>query len=425
MKVLVELEVTPSPSFGPAVLPQIPGLDTSFSPVPFHSPRGVAMGGPAAPTVVVRADIPSIEDVDDLTQLPHVHGVWSDPKIEAFPITLNPPVVTSPLHPHTVACNSTVATGNGEDVAHALGAPYVWERGFSGQNVVVGVLDGGIDGSIYPVDGGWSPDPNHPPGDSQVVWGGHGNMCAFDALVAAPDARLLDYSIGRAMGGVSATLGAALQAFQHAITSYRLNGTPQVLSNSWGLYRDSWDQFPPGHPSNYTHNPNHPFTRKVVEAMDLGMLVTFAAGNCGDGCSPAGGRCGPDVGPGKSIRGANGHPRVICVGAVDVQRNWVGYSSQGPSTLDPHKPDLCGYTHFEGHTQCDNGTSAACPVVAGVLALLRSAFPELRQERARETLCDSAVNIGPVGWDRDSGHGVVVASAAYESLHRFMSPPRP
>ena len=32
----------------------------------------------------------------------------------------------------------------------------------------------------------------------------------------------------------------------------------------------------------YARDPQHPFTRKVVEAIDEGILVLFAAGNCGD-----------------------------------------------------------------------------------------------------------------------------------------------
>jgi hypothetical protein len=241
-------------------------------------------------------------------------------------------------------------------------------------------------------------------------------MCAFDSLIAAPQAKLYDLGIGKTPGGIAAFLSSALQAFQWALNRYRSDGTPQVLSNSWGLYQDSWDPFPAGHPGNYTHNPNHPFTRKVLEVIDEGILVAFAAGNCGDPCPD--GRCGSDHGPGRSIRGANGHERSICVGAVNVHRERVGYSSQGRSTLHDAKPDLCGYSHFRGHFDPDTGTSAACPTVAGVLALLRSRFSTLKQDDARALLNQTAINVCAPGFDVDSGHGVVNAAAAYERLLR-------
>jgi hypothetical protein len=41
-----------------------------------------------------------------------------------------------------------------------------------------------------------------------------------------------------------------------------------VLSNSWGIFQKSWDP-------DYACNPNHPFTRKVVEALDEGILRPF------------------------------------------------------------------------------------------------------------------------------------------------------
>jgi subtilisin family serine protease len=178
------------------------------------------------------------------------------------------------------------------------------------------------------------------------------------------------------------------------------------------MYQQAWDPYPPGDARNYSHNLGHPFMRKVVEAMDEGILVSFAAGNCGSSCPD--GRCAGDVGPGMSIRGANGHPRVICVGAANLRDDWIGYSSQGPSTLDPEKPDVCGFSHFQGFTPCDNGTSAACPVVAGVLGLLAAAIPGLTQDRARDALRQTARRNGAAAWNQNFGWGIVDAMAAYQ-----------
>jgi len=220
----------------------------------------------------------------------------------------------------------------------------------------------------------------------------------------SPDAQLYDFRISGA-GGSPGTISRALQAFQWAINRHRVDGTPQVLTNSWGIFQESWD------PS-YARNVNHPFTRKVVEAIDQGILVLFAAGNCGDTCPDW--RCGPDVGPGRSIWGANGHPRVMTVGAVNKNEQFIGYSSRGPAALDSDKPDFCSISHFRGYFSSDSGTSAATPVLAGVVALLKEAKSSLTQDQVKDCLKATAKDIGPSGFDTHSGAGIVRAKAAFD-----------
>ena len=203
----------------------------------------------------------------------------------------------------------------------------------------------GESGATIPrVIGGW---PTASWGTTAAAWGDHGHMCATDVLGMAPNSQIYDLRISD-----GSAVSDALQAFQWAINQHQANGTPQVLTNSWGMFQKAWDP-------DYCTNPNHPFTRKVVEAINEGILVLFAAGNCGGTCPD--GRCATDTGPGKSIWGANSHPRVITVGAVNKNEQFVGYSSQGPGALDANKPDFCSITHFTGYFTSDSGTSAASP----------------------------------------------------------------
>lgn len=394
ISVLIELEPTRAAQWPMEV-------DRTFEPVPL----GRARHGPAASrdqpadTLVVRADIARTA-VRELRAARHVVGVWADPPLA--------PVAAA------VDCTPQTPTGSAADVAIALGADKVWQSsGYRGSGAVIGIVDGGIDGARFPVTGGWSPDPQAPPGDPRVAWEGHGNMCAFDAAIACPETRFHDYSIGKTApgAGIGGLLSSALQAFQRALVHFEAHGTPQVLSNSWGLYQESWDPFPAGDPGNYTRNPGHVFTRKMIELLDAGLLVSFAAGNCGEACADP--RCGSDQGPGRGIWGASGHERAICVGAVNLRREWIGYSSQGPAALSPEKPDLCGYSHFAGWFASDTGTSAACPVVAGVLALLAGSRPGLAQDRARASLRDTT---GAGAWNARFGAGIVDAHAAWAAL---------
>ncbi len=425
LSILVELLPTP----GAAPLAAAAGvreeqaggfrLDEEFQPIPLGPVSGAAAAGMgvlslAGPqTYVVRATVDDEAAMQAIRQRPDVVEVWRDTPIMPFQFG------ACPIPP----CDCAPGTPKGTiaDVANFLGVSQVWSAGFRGTGIVVGVVDGGITAQGRPVKagetarriprviGGW---PSGDWGTEASRWGEHGNMCATDVLGMAPEAQLYDLRISGAPD-IPSTISRALQAFQWAIDQHRTNGTPHVLTNSWGIFQESWD-------TTYARNPNHPFTRKVVEALDEGIIVLFAAGNCGGTCPD--GRCGVDNGPGRSIWGANSHPRVMTVGAVNKNEEFVGYSSQGPGALDPNKPDFCSVTHFTGYFTSDSGTSAATPILAGCVALLKQAVPGATQDGIKGALKATAKDIGPVGFDQHSGAGIVRIKAAFDRL-RFKLPP--
>jgi subtilisin family serine protease len=389
-------------------------LDEEFAPVPLgHGAAARGLGaGAAAPTYVVRATVDDESAMEDVRRRPDVVEVWRDTPIAPFqgPCPI-PPCDCAPGTP-----KGTIA-----DVATYLGVAQVWAAGFRGAGMVVGVVDGGITAQGRPVNagettrriprviGGW---PTADWGTQASAWNEHGNMTSTDVLGMAPDAQIYDLRISGAPD-IPSTISRALQAFQWAIDQHRTNGTPHVLSNSWGIFQESWD-------ATYARNPNHPFTRKVIEALDEGIIVLFAAGNCGGTCPD--GRCGADNGPGRSIWGANSHPRVMTVGAVNKNEEFVGYSGQGPGALDPNKPDFCSVTHFTGYFTSDSGTSAATPILAGAVALLKQAVPAATQDGIKAALRATAKDIGPAGFDQHSGMGIVRIKDAFDRL-RFKPPP--
>jgi hypothetical protein len=115
---------------------------------------------------------------------------------------------------------------------------------------------------------------------------------------------------------------------------------------------------------------------------------------------------------------------VISVGATDVRGRWLSNSSPGPSTLGFDKPDVCGLAAFAGyHRTGDHGTSAACGVVAGVVALLKRNFPGASPAALRRVLRDTAVPRPSQGiasgFDPYWGAGTVNAAAA---CHRLANP---
>ncbi|AKJ14714.1 hypothetical protein ABB07_33050 [Streptomyces incarnatus] len=137
---------------------------------------------------------------------------------------------------------------------------------------------------------------------------------------------------------------------------------------------------------------------------------------------------------------------MLCVGGVNTQRDRVGYSSQGPGRLSRRTPDICAFTHFSGSEAFgpgapDSGTSAACPVAAGVVAAIRTQWSaaSIGPGELRTLLRRTADDRGAAGFDY--GYGVVnvpraswtpctaarrtAAPAAADAPRRDMAPDRP
>jgi hypothetical protein len=329
-----------------------------------------------------------------------VAGVFADPAVAAF------------ARPY---CGSR-AVGSTADVATLLGVAALRKAGFTGRNVRVAVVDTGIDGRQVPVVGGWSPTPGYVPGSMDPD---HGTMCAYDVRIAAPQARIYDYALLQSTGPTwTAFLSDGIAAFAELMAMLEAKPGPLVVSNSWGMFDRSEDA-PIGSPESYSANADHPFNQIVSSLVAAGADVFFAAGNCGAHCPD--GRCGAgDTGPGASIHGANSHPEVVTVAAVTVTHKRLGYSSQGPGGLYSRKPDIAGYSHFQGSGvyPADGGTSAACPVAAGVCAALRQKGKgkRLTPAQMKGVLQRTAVDLQGDGWDFDLGYGVVNAKAALKAL---------
>ncbi|MEB3293162.1 MAG: S8 family serine peptidase [Synechococcales bacterium] len=406
-------------------------VDPTYEPVPFAAPPDIISAefdSEQEQTVLVKASV-SIDRIAQLEALPNVVKVYLDTPIAPFNV-MAPPVAVPDVEvlqkdeqlmmagtcPIGASCDCSPGTPKGSmlDVAKYLGVDEIWAEGLRGEGIVVGVVDGGITAEGRPVKPGETPKriprviggfPTSDWGTTASGWGEHGNMCATDVLGMAPQARIYDLRLPAA--GIAAVISQAIAAYQWAINQHRIDGTPHVLSNSWGIFQEAWDAV-------YARNPNHPFTRKVVEAIEEGIIVLFAAGNCGSTCPD--GRCAADNGPGRSIWGANGHPRVITVGAVNRLEQFVGYSSQGPAALSPNKPDFCSITHFQGYFNSDSGTSAATPIAAGLVALLKQAAPHAEQDQIKAAMQSTAKDIGADGWDQHSGSGILQGKKALVAL---------
>ena len=463
IKVLIEVEAGPRDSFeafseatsseddgrrqAEGLLERLAGLqidldpDTEPTPVPMYSATvndvegmapleefGTSETSPdtAAQTVVIPAEVER-SSIEELQARDDVR-VWLNSELTLLDTPVDRMATATDFTGDTVFDRARSRQGvdcrpfrDGVDVAtvrQLLGTDAVWNDGFRGQNVAIGILDEGVNGAVYPVVDGFSRPGAQAPGTADIT--SHGSMCAADVLVAAPLARLYDYPFL----GIP-TSGGALAMFQAVLEHRRLDGTPHLTTNSYGFTGvPPVSQFP----NHEVHDIDHPLHRKVREVVVSGAAAFFAAGNCGQDC-PSGNCHVSGIGPGISIHASNSLEDVITIAAVNSRHERIGYSSQGPGMFAAEKPDLAAYSHLFGNfgpgrpggtadSPFDNGTSAATPVAAGVAALLLSAFPDLTPTDLRQALIDGATNVIGTPWNRDYGRGIVNAAVSYTLLVR-------
>ena len=144
----------------------------------------------------------------------------------------------------------------------------------------------------------------------------------------------------------------------------------------------------------------------------------------------------------------NSHPRIqdvsypgnldgiITVGAIDKNGNIQDYSQRGRS-MDFVAPsggipgdivttDIMGSRgeSLGNYINDFNGTSAACPQVAGVAALILSVKPDLSWTEVAHVLQKTARDLGPKGFDNTFGYGLVNAGAAVQEVALQIYGPR-
>jgi subtilisin family serine protease len=252
---------------------------------------------------------------------------------------------------------------------------------------------------------------------------GHGTGESANIFACAPDIRLIPVKMGNDATG----------AFNTAVNA---NPKPRVITNSWGYDLD--------HPGSAIPVWLKPLELAVANAVAAGIVVCFAAGN------------GHKAFPGS-------HPDVIAVGGVHVNLPDINdfeassYVSSFNSTWYPGRaaPDVCGLTgkrvdinggkapsimlpvqegaNLDGIDPPTgpgsdgwglfSGTSAACPQVAGVVALMLEKNPALTPAQVRDRLKKSCRDVkkgttahgatAVTGPDLASGAGLVDAKWAY------------
>lgn len=124
-------------------------------------------------------------------------------------------------------------------------------------------------------------------------------------------------------------------------------------------------------------------TRATDTAFKKGIFVTNSAGNEGDDdwhyiTAPCDGR------------------HVLCVGAVDSNQQHAVFSSYGPSADGRVKPDVVAmgqgvtYINNQATLRTGSGTSFSGPLIAGFVACLKQAWPNMTNQQLYEAVIKSA-----------------------------------
>jgi serine protease AprX len=304
------------------------------------------------------------------------------------------------------------ALGSAEPNLVVVNAPALWNVGDIGQGIVVANMDSGVDLNHPDLTARWRGGPNswfdpfgeHPNLPTDVS--GHGTetmgvMVGGDAagttIGIAPGAQWIAAKILNDAGG--STITAIHQGFQWLLdpdNNPATDDAPDVVNNSWtyanpGCYLD--------------------FEPDLQALRAAGILPIFAAGNGGPYTNT-------------SYSPAN-NPSAFAVGAINNNSQIYGYSSRGPTTCGgstgPY-PELVApgvnirTSDLLGRYSLVTGTSLASPHVAGALALLLSAHPNLSAAEQQNLLVNSAVDLGAAGPDNVYGYGRMNILAAFNLL---------
>ena len=269
----------------------------------------------------------------------------------------------------------------GDDWAwNMIGTQYAHQLGEYGDDVVVAVMDTGIDYNHPDLkDRMWEGigynfvDNSNDPMDND----GHGTHVAGIVASVAPNARLMALKVMEEEGGRWVEVA-------QAIKFARDNGA-DIITMSFG-----GEQSPMARATQIQMN----------FAYQQGVLMVAAAGN--------------DNTDRKMYPAAN--EQVIAVSALDRNMDKASYSNYG-DWIELAAPGGDGSERIISTIPGDSygykmGTSMACPFVTGVAALMMGAHPGMSNLEVREALREQAIDLGEPGKDPIYGYGLVNAYRA-------------
>ena len=377
----------------------------------------------------------------EISMRPDVARVEGNPQLNG----INPIVPSEPPDALARLAQQT----NAEPGISAIRATELWALGFNGQGVVVGGQDTGVDWT-HPAlrphyRGTNSPTLTHDYNWHDAVHA-NGGACGPDSPVPCDDHNHGTHTLGTTVGsdGNTNQIGVApgaqfvacrnmdrgngspatyLECFEFMLAPYPVNGTPAQgdPAKAPDLTVNSWTCTP-------SEGCAPDTLRLAVEAQRAaGIFTVVSAGNDGPNCAT--------ISEPPAVYAA-----VYTIGAFDARTGDIaGFSGRGAVLIDGSKrskPDITAPGVFvrsairNGAYTFLSGTSMAGPHVAGAIAVLWSARPELKNQLAltESLLNESAVHVdatdcGSSGVPNNVyGYGRLDVKAAYDLALVEVSP---
>lgn len=330
-----------------------------------------------------------------------------------------------------------------DDVAVGLGATPAHRAGYTGDGVLVAMVDTGqyahpfFAAHRYNVRRAISVVPGANPAKDPS---GHGTGESANIFAIAPNAVLQPIRASNNQG----KLVGAITGFLYAKT---MAPAPRILTNSWG----GDGPFPPTEPLD---EYDKVWALEILDAIEQGIFVVFSAGNGHFSLEP-------------QVPGVMAAGGVHMSVAADFQASNYASGYDSPWFAGVRVPDVCGLvgllpraqyimlpvspgsdidtfesqatTNDSGDGTSSNdgwalfsGTSAAAPQIAGVAALILGVRPNLTPAQVTECIKATAQDIwagrchprfnypAEVGSDRATGNGLGNSAAAVQyALDRF------
>ena len=279
-----------------------------------------------------------------------------------------------------------------------IGAPAAWDIHSGTDNVIIAVIDTGVDldhpdlaANLVPgwdfVNGDSLPDDDHGHGTHVAgIAAGVGNNGVGIAGVSWR-AKIMPLKMLDASGsGSTYNLAQAIY--------YAADHGAKIINLSLGEPGSAW-------PCSWTE-----VEAAINYAVSRGLLMVVASGNDGQ----------------YGVNCPAAYDQVMAVGSTTSSDDRSYFSNFGPR-LDIVAPGNSIYSTYRfGSYTTMSGTSMATPHVAGLAALIWSLVPSLSQVEVRNYIQTTANDLGSAGWDQYFGYGRIDARPALEGISLQTSP---
>ena len=247
------------------------------------------------------------------------------------------------------------------------------------------------------------------------IIGSDGSSSGGEYRGVAPGVSLINARAGNAAGSLEE--GDIINAIDWCVLPTGSGGAEaDVISMSFGG----------GYP-----DPSEPFTKAIESAaQNYGVILVSSAGNSGPdyftGGSPASGSYIISVGASDSDNKlasfSSWGPTYSYIGFPDVLAPGVDIiSTEAPNTVisdeQRHKQEFFEYSDNADYIPL-SGTSMACPMVAGALAILKEAYPTINPGTARIALLEGATKLTDHNFLK-YGAGIINVSKSLEILNQI------